>query len=177
MLWGGKRGAGNADAGCSAGKSSLQQWQTLRCVLVKRPLPPHSLLASCLMPGDARRHGGQDEGVWGWHACVTRPVQIGVGVAEMSRGSSSCARPWAASLTPQWACGPSLPHGVASFPWPPSLSVLLHVFQNCPGPCMPWREINFPCNTHREIHVQSMFFWCQKKNNKWLGRSENMFPD
>lgn len=63
MLWGGKRGAGNADAGCSAGKSSLQQRQTLRCMLVKRPLPPHSLLASCLMPGDARSHGGQDEGV------------------------------------------------------------------------------------------------------------------
>lgn len=32
-------------------------------MLVKRPLPPDSLLALCPMPGDAHSRGGQDEGV------------------------------------------------------------------------------------------------------------------
>lgn len=66
--------------------------------------------------------------------------------------------------------------------WPffhtsPPLFILLHVFQNCPRLYTPRREINFQRNTHREIHVQNMFFCCQKKNNKWLGRRENTFPD
>lgn len=55
-------------------------------------------------------------------------------------------------------CGNTPANSACPTKWPhfrtlPPLSILSHVFQNCPRPYMPWREINFQCNTHREIHV------------------------
>jgi len=98
----------------------------------------------------------------------------------LPRGESRAVEQWLGKV--MQGCGNTPANSACPTKWPhfrtfPPLSILSHVFQNCPRPYMPWREINFQCNTHREIHVQNMFFWCQKKNNKRLGRRENIFPD
>lgn len=95
-------------------------------------------------------------------------------IQGLSLDGGCCARVKGLQWHPAIAAGPTnWPH----FHTSPPLFILLHVFQNCPRLYTPCWEINFQRNTHREIHVQNMFFCCQKKNNKWLGRRENTFPD
>lgn len=135
-----------------------------------------------------RSHGGQEEGATTKRACcgvLGRAALVHPGLARAACPLSSPLsgelpwpsrerRPVCAAAGPgevKRGCG-SMPANSARptkrphFRTFPALSILLHVFQNCPRLYMPWREINFQCNTHREIHVQNMFFWCQKKNNK-----------
>lgn len=143
-------------------------------------------------------------GVWAVCGWEVPPVLAGCGslplVALCSLGGDKWLRaphPWPAEPSRsvgRWVLCPASPsevsQGCGNTPensacptkWPhfrafPPISILSYVFQNCPRLYMPWRKINFQCNTHREIHVQNMFFLCQKKNNKWLGRRENTFPD
>lgn len=89
----------------------------------------------------------------------------------LSRSMRRCVLWLARPSEVRQGCGNTPDNSACPTKWPhfhtfPPISILSHVFQNCPRPCMPWRKINFQCNTHREIHVQNMFFLCQKKNNK-----------
>lgn len=179
-----------------AGKSGLKRCQTFTHALVRGPSPPASTGGMVAprhgAPVLPRRvfaaMGDRKRGQMRIQACCDMTRRSAFIWLSLVRAASPLFSPVDSTFPlPGRACGAvcaaarlgevtqgcgNMPaHSACPTKWPhfrtfPPLSILSHVFQNCPRPYMPWRKINFQCNTHREIHVQNMFFWCQKKNNK-----------